>query len=370
MKDSRAEGDAEGGPSQAPQVARSLGGQLGAFQSHLIKNPDVMEQMLNTPVMQTVLQNGDMLSSLVSMNRQMRELMDDNPELRRMLMDPSMMKSSAEAFQDPLAVRELISNTETAVANINATVPGGYDSLRRLYEECSSGGKECEDDRGGGEPAVPPQIREAREAAEDAEKLAEMSRPPVWAEAFDPSAMAAMMQDPNMHQLMSSVFRSAENAHKVGARSSEKSGGNNPSLKPFCEPTLLQLMFDPQTLQSMSKLEGSMEMLDGKHIPAIAEAAEAGGKMGPKLSGLSLGSPAANFAQSFSSFIEAQNENPEVLYRAQLSALKASGFYDVEKNIAALRRTDGNVNRAIDLLISHVNDPNAGLNEEADVGNR
>ncbi|KAF4730943.1 E1 ubiquitin-activating protein uba2, partial [Perkinsus olseni] len=233
MKDSRAEGDADGGASQAPQVARSLGGQLGAFQSHLIKNPDVktwvhlfcgrvMEQMLNTQVMQTVLQNGDMLSSLVSMNRQMRELMDDNPELRRMLMDPSIMKASAEAFQDPLAVRELISNTETAVANINATVPGGYDSLRRLYEECSRGGKECEDDRGGGEPAVAPQIREARDAAEDAEKLAEMSMPPVWAEAFDPSAMAAMMQDPNMHQLMSSVFRSAENAHKLGARSSEK----------------------------------------------------------------------------------------------------------------------------------------------------
>ncbi|KAF4712995.1 E1 ubiquitin-activating protein uba2, partial [Perkinsus olseni] len=151
----------------------------------------VMEQMLNTPVMQTVLQNGDMLSSLVSMNRQMRELMDDNPELRRMLMDPSIMKASAEAFQDPLAVRELISNTETAVANINATVPGGYDSLRKLYEECSSGGKESEDDRGGaiagqncrtdvvvaggvraysggtvaalgGEPAVAPQVREAR----------------------------------------------------------------------------------------------------------------------------------------------------------------------------------------------------------------
>lgn len=57
--------------------------------------------MLNAPVMQTMLHNPDMLRSLamhsciawrrassllqISMNRQMRGLMDENPELERMI---------------------------------------------------------------------------------------------------------------------------------------------------------------------------------------------------------------------------------------------------------------------------------------------
>ncbi|KAF4655136.1 hypothetical protein FOL47_009563 [Perkinsus chesapeaki] len=342
---------------------RSLGGQLGAFQSHLIKNPDVMEQMLNTPVMQTVLQNGDMLTSLISMNGQIRKLMEENPELERMLNDPSVLKASSEAFQNPAVVRELISSTETAMANIDGTVPGGYKSLKEVYKLCSE--QTGDEGRGVEGCMAAPQLVERREAGDDTEELGELSKAPEWVDEFDPSAMAAMMQDPNMHQLMASLFRSAENAHKVGARTNEESS-SCPSLKPFCEASLLQQMFDPKTLESMSKLEGSMSLLDSNSIPEIGEVTKSGGKVGPKISGLSLSSPAANFEQSFSSFIDAQNENPEVLYRTQLNALKSSGFEDVERNIAALKRSNGNVNRAIDLLIAHVNDPHLG--EDYDTG--
>ena len=46
------------------------------------------------------------------------------------------------------------------------------------------------------------------------------------------------------------------------------------------------------------------------------------------------------------------NEPPEVTYRSQLQRLHEMGFYDDEENIRVLRECNGNLNRAIDHLLS------------------
>ncbi|EER03892.1 hypothetical protein Pmar_PMAR017306 [Perkinsus marinus ATCC 50983] len=155
---------------------------------------------------------------------------------------------------------------ETAVANVNETVTEGYQTLRDLHRELLSGDKSSTAISG---DEVPPQIRRAREASGEPGKSSKLSKSPEWAETFDPSAMAAMMQDPDMHQLMASVFRGMENAHKFGAGCS-----SDTSLRPFCEVSLLKHMFDPQTLQvsqSMSRLEECIELLVGKHNPVVGD---------------------------------------------------------------------------------------------------
>merc|ERR1712224_178535 len=69
------------------------------------------------------------------------------------------------------------------------------------------------------------------------------------------------------------------------------------------------------------------------------------------LSGLNPLSPAANFSQAFAHFLQAQQENPEVQYRNQLSALRNMGFTNTDACIQALHNCDGNMNRAIDKML-------------------
>jgi len=61
------------------------------------------------------------------------------------------------------------------------------------------------------------------------------------------------------------------------------------------------------------------------------------------------------FAQMFAPQQQQQQQQqvrPEILYRAQLSALNEMGFYDAERNIAALIATGGNVQAAVERLLT------------------
>ena len=49
----------------------------------------------------------------------------------------------------------------------------------------------------------------------------------------------------------------------------------------------------------------------------------------------------------------ADNRPPEERYAQQLQQLNEMGFYDFDRNVQALRRTGGNVNGAIEFLLSH-----------------
>jgi ubiquilin len=44
--------------------------------------------------------------------------------------------------------------------------------------------------------------------------------------------------------------------------------------------------------------------------------------------------------------------NPEEAYATQLQQLRDMGFYDQQENIAALQATGGNVNSAVERLLS------------------
>ncbi|KIW70377.1 hypothetical protein PV04_02651 [Phialophora macrospora] len=52
----------------------------------------------------------------------------------------------------------------------------------------------------------------------------------------------------------------------------------------------------------------------------------------------------------------ADNRPPEERYSQQLQQLNEMGFYDFDRNVQALRRTGGNVNGAIEYLLSHPSD--------------
>jgi len=149
---------------------------------------------------------------------------------------------------------------------------------------------------------------------------------------------------------------------------------------PFIDPGFLGQMFHSQTVQSMSFLQEAIAKLTLAPEPtdggATSPKAKKKGKAAPKgkvkegekkeddaeaevplqdspavLSGLNTASPAANPKESFSLFLQAELESPEVRYKGQLSAMANMGFTDKEACIQALHSHDGNMNKAVESLM-------------------
>merc|ERR1712182_187848 len=285
---------------------------LLALQHRLLANPEVMQQMMNSKAMQTLLNNKDLLRSVVMMNPQMRTLVDKTPELRDMLSDQNFMVQSMEAFRNPTLMREQLRSSEGALRSME-NVPGGFETvkstfnkLERPYADALEMAKvKLEED--GGPPAEYPEL------------------------SFDPNAMAAMFQDPNMVQLMASLFTAKE---KQATQGIEVSVGTC-----FTDPAFVAKLFQPATMQVVAQMQNAMQQLSHK-----SEHEEFNPVANPYY-------PGANFSNSFGNFLLAQQENPELQYRSQLQALKSMGFVDVDANVQALLQTDGNVTRAIEVLL-------------------
>ena len=310
-------------------VSTSLASPLGDFQEHLLRNPDVMSEMMTSPLMQSLLSNPETMRSMMGSNPQMQQLMEQNPELNSLMSDPQFLQQSMEAMRNPNMMREMMRNTDRAMSNIES-LPGGSAALHKLYNEVQA--PLFEATQMGGDSVDNKKVKDAKglqlKYSDVKKQLTVQPMPNPWVQAQPPvvpnpwvqapaippiatpvgpdmmSGMAQMMQDPAMQQLMASMMRTE----------------NRPVQQ---SPQTIQQMFNPANLQAMQALEQSLGMMGGQ----------------PRTGNV------------FGNFL-AQPPNPETLYSVQLGTLRSMGFTDVSKSIRALQRTGGNVDRAAALLIS------------------
>lgn len=361
------EGEGPGGVdiSQIPS-------QLGALQRHVLANPDILQQMLESPAMQSLLNDHDFLRSLLKMDPRLTKLLENSPQMSGMLMDGEFMKQCSEAMRNPVHVRDVLRSTDRAAVQLEALGGGAFDVLRQMCEDirrpdADPGRAEVKKKKKKAKPKPIPDEAEAGEEAaaaegeggEEGEGEAEVEAAdeaadeapdkPVWVGTFDTNAMASMMQDQNMQHLLSQLAQTI----------------NGPTAKlhpddPFIDSGFIGQMFHAQTVNSMNLLQQAVEKLS-----MAAETAEKKGKKKKDegeplpaadspavLSGLHPKSPAADFKNSFSLYLQAEAESPEVRYKGQLQAMANMGFADKEACIQALHACDGNMNRAVESLMS------------------
>ncbi|KAK8488033.1 hypothetical protein V6N11_021087 [Hibiscus sabdariffa] len=133
------------GASSLPGL-NPLGGNGGSFglfgsglpefeqvQQQLTQNPNMMREIMNTPAIQSLVNNPELMRTLIMSNPQMREIIDRNPELGHILNDPSILRQTLEAARNPELMREMMRNTDRAMSNIESS-PEGFNMLRRMYE--------------------------------------------------------------------------------------------------------------------------------------------------------------------------------------------------------------------------------------------
>ena len=56
-------------------------------------NPSQINEVLNNPMMQQMLQNPEMLNQMIQMNPMLRQMAENNPQLQAMLANPEMMRA-------------------------------------------------------------------------------------------------------------------------------------------------------------------------------------------------------------------------------------------------------------------------------------
>jgi ubiquilin len=108
-----------------------FGGMLGAgggmpdmaqMQQQLMSNPEFMEQMMESPMVQSLMSDPAMMRNIAMSNPQLRQLMEQNPELSHLMNDPSMMRQAMEMARNPALMREQMRNMDRAMANIGSAL--------------------------------------------------------------------------------------------------------------------------------------------------------------------------------------------------------------------------------------------------------
>ncbi|KAJ2790307.1 hypothetical protein GGI18_001882 [Coemansia linderi] len=81
---------------------------------------------------QLFLANPQLAQTIMMANPQMREALDNNPQLRSLMNDPEVMQQSFDAVQNPQLMQEVQRNNDRVLSNLEST-PGGYAHIRRMY---------------------------------------------------------------------------------------------------------------------------------------------------------------------------------------------------------------------------------------------
>ncbi|XP_015601453.1 ubiquilin-1 [Cephus cinctus] len=104
------------------------------MQRELLSNPETMRQVLDNPLVQSLMNDPENMRTFVTANPQMQELMERNPEISHMLNNPDLLRQTMELARNPSMLQELMRSHDRALSNLES-IPGGYSALRRMYRD-------------------------------------------------------------------------------------------------------------------------------------------------------------------------------------------------------------------------------------------
>ncbi|XP_052191789.1 ubiquitin domain-containing protein DSK2a-like isoform X2 [Diospyros lotus] len=385
-------------------------------QQQLTQNPNMMREIMNMPAIQSLMNNPDLMRSLIMSNPQMREIIDRNPELAHVLNDPGILRQTLEAARNPELMREMMRNTDRAMSNIESS-PEGFNMLRRMYENVQEpflnatmagsnrndmgsnpfaallgnqgGGAQTRD--GSNNPSTTGFQTTTGSIAPNANPLpnpwsgtggpqanpTSRSNPagnartpgitglgglglPELEHTFgmpDPSALNQLMQNPAISQMMQSILSNPQYMNQFL--------GMNPQLRSILDsnPQFREMLQSPEILRQLTSPEMMQQMLAVQQAflsqlnrqQSTQETAQTGGNQGTQNNmGLELlMNMFGGLGAGGLSVPNAPDVPPEELYATQLSQLQEMGFFDTQENIRALRATSGNVHAAVERLLGN-----------------
>lgn len=365
--------------------------------------------MMNDPAFQQFLNNPELMQSMLQSNPMLQRLIERNPELGQILNDPSTLRQTMQVATNPSLMREQLRNADRALSNIEG-MPEGFNALRRIYEtiqEPLMDAATTQNQAAGGNPlaalfgnaAANPNATGAASTtpADGGEEPNASPLPNPWAPSVpaatgavggldpmaafggmppgfggmgaggqpDMGAMMQMMENPMIQQMMSSMVSQPGFMESIINSNPQLRAltDANPGVRAMMSnPEAMNQMMQPNNLQAMMQMHQALSGMPGMH-PAPGGAPAAGLNANTAASGNSMANMMALMQQlggmgALGGGVNAGGEmlvpvsDPETTWATQLQQLQDMGFYDRAANIAALTATAGNVNAAVERLLS------------------
>lgn len=376
-------------------------------------SPEQMRQMMNNPLftsmMDQMMQNPEMLSAMMQMNPAMREMLDNNPQLRHVMEDPAVMRQAMQAMRNPEMMGQMMRNQDLAMSQIE-NLPGGFNALRRMYEEVqepmmeamaqdpstnnSSSNEGSNTNRSNrptaeampnpwGSPAPaptssPPSIggvtgnssNPNSNTLENAFGNLNMMQPP----NMNIEQTIQMLENPEIRSMMDSItsnpetFRAMVDSNPMMRQMMQ----NNPAAASMMSnPEMMRNFLNPDNLRAINQMQQAMQQLRGNMNVGAPGATVS--NQGPAASTPTTSQAPAG-ALDFSALLNNSGSSPNntaplpglfsqmsnatatqpasVRYASQISTMEEMGFSDKDANARALEACGGNINRAIDWLLS------------------
>ncbi|CAF1474307.1 unnamed protein product [Adineta steineri] len=420
------------------------------FQQQIMSNPAQLRQLMDSPVVQSITNNPDMLRSLLLSNPQIRDLMERNPEISHLLNNPDLLRQTMEFARNPTALQELMRNHDRALSNLES-IPGGFNALQRIYHDVQEPMYSAAQEqfgnnpfaqlftgngdntatrtentdplpnpwapRGTGSTAAP--SGQAQQSSTDATNAQQQQQQqaasaiPTGAAGSSPGLISPMMQNymsqlvqnprllesvlnaPYMQPLMDSLAANPDISRQMV--SNNPMFANDPALREQmlnALPAMMEQMRNPEVqslMQNREALEAITQVQEGlqRLHTAAPNLFQAGGlPAGLRIGSTGLSSPANtgtslplnpqprpsnptatgatpasndpnNYAGVFAQMLNMmsnQNINtpPDQRYAVQLEQLVSMGFTNREANLQALTATMGDVNAAVERLLSQI----------------
>ncbi|GFQ87690.1 ubiquilin-1 [Trichonephila clavata] len=349
------------------------------MQRELMNNPEIMRQLFDSPIVQSLFSNPETLRDMIMNHPQMQQIMERNPEISHIFNNPDLLRHTMEIMRNPAMLQEVMRNQDRALSNIES-VPGGYNALRRMYTELQEPMYNAAQEQfgtnpfaslvsDGGDSASSQQGTENRDplpnpwAPGGSQSPGSNSRPsaPTPPNIMGSPGMQSMFQqltdNPNLLSNLNTPF--VQNMMQTLASNPEFTARMISSNPLLADNPALQQQMRTMLPQFMSQLQNP------EHQNLLGNPAAIQAMMQIHQGVSQLQQIAPNMFNLINYYLmrylmqqQQQQQPPEERYRSQLEQLASMGFVNREANLQALITTFGDISAAVErLLQSHQYNP-------------
>eukprot|EP01125_Pyxidicula_operculata_P015531 TRINITY_DN527_c0_g1_i1.p1 TRINITY_DN527_c0_g1~~TRINITY_DN527_c0_g1_i1.p1 ORF type:complete len:340 (-),score=95.34 TRINITY_DN527_c0_g1_i1:6-1025(-) len=331
-------------------------------------------QAMQNPMVKQMMSNPEFVKSMINNNPQIQKLLEKNPELRSTFNSPAFVDQMVKMIQNPGLRKEMMRNTDRALANIES-LPGGMDALTQMFHSVQEPLYEAFTPSSSGTPTSPSSSNSAPLTQPNSSPL-----PNPWASpSSNPNGMNPMMggMGTNMFGMnpmmgMGNLFGNNNNNNNNNntANAQQDNGQNN-----FFQQTMRMMMQNPQLMQSLMQnnplLNGGFNQQQQSQQPVqnqtqqnpfLLPFMQPQQQTQPQLQPQQTQPNPMPYSPFFpnmgfgmnpyaSMFGNLQTMNDGQRFAAQLQQLSDMGFTNKEVNIDALKKSNGNVERAVEIML-------------------
>jgi ubiquilin len=82
------------------------------MQQALLANPNAMQEILSSPLMESMAENPELMRALMMANPQIREMINQNPEIGHVLNDPGVLRQTLQLMRNPHLMQEMMRTSD------------------------------------------------------------------------------------------------------------------------------------------------------------------------------------------------------------------------------------------------------------------